>query len=174
MVGQPQDGPGLKMEKNELIQKTASELLEKLGIQTEKVEAVVDAEGSYQVAIESVSDSGVLIGYHGENLNSLQKILSLICYKQSGEWVPLVVDVQGYRDERRSRLEELAENAAKRARFLQDPVTLPPMSAYERRLVHTKVAEIDGVWTESTGEGRDRRVVIRPGTRPEGSGTAAS
>ena len=56
----------------------------------------------------------------------------------------------------------MAVGAAKRARFLQESVPLPPMNSYERRLVHTAVSEISGVRTESVGEGRERRVVIYP------------
>lgn len=147
----------------ETIQKIASELLEKMSVAPDSLVVEEDEEGNFKVVIDSEADSGVLIGYHGENLNSLQRMLSLISYKSLGEWKRIIVDVSGYRDERQARLEELAENAAKRVRFLQDPVTLPPMSAFERRVIHLKVSEIPGVSTESTGEGRERRVVIRPG-----------
>lgn len=155
----------------ETIKKLTSELLEKIGIKPDHLEVQDDTEGNFNVSIDSGEDSGVLIGYHGESLNSLQRILSLICYKSLGEWKRIIVDISGYRGERQERLEELAENAAKRVRFLQDPVTLPPMNAFERRVIHMKVAEIPGVWTESTGEERGRRVVIRPGEKPNNSVT---
>lgn len=154
-------------ETSETIKKNTSELLEKMSIVVSSLSVEEDKEGNFNVMLDAEEDSGVLIGYHGENLNSLQRILSLICYKSSGEWQRVIVDVSGYRDERRTRLEELAENAAKRVRFLQDPVTLPPMNAFERRIVHMKVAEIPSVWTESAGEGWERRVVIRPGEKAE-------
>jgi len=153
----------------ETIKNTASELLGKMGVEPDEVKIEEDDEGNFKVVIDAEEDSGVLIGYHGGNLNSLQRILSLICYKDFGEWRRVIVDVSGYRDERRARLEELAENAAKRVRFLQDPVTLPPMSSFERRIVHMKVSETPGVWTESTGEGRERMVVIRPGEKEQKS-----
>jgi len=152
---------------SETVKKIASELLEKMEIATSDLTVEEDEDGTIRVVIASEEDSGVLIGYHGENLNSLQKIISLIYQRQLGEWKQILVDAQGYREERRAKIEELAENAAKRVRFLQDATTLPPMNAFERRIVHLKVAEIPGVWTESIGEGRDRRVVIKPGEKQE-------
>ena len=143
------------------IEKFTTELLDLLGIDYQDVE-VVEEDDSFCVNISCEEDSGMLIGYHGQSLDAFQKLLSLFCYKSTGEWQHILVDVEGYRAERENSLRELAENAANRARFLNEPVALSPMNSYERRLVHTAVGELEDVRTESTGEGRDRRVVIYP------------
>ena len=132
-----------------------------MGIDYQDVEGV-EEEDSFRVNISCEDDSGMLIGYHGQSLDAFQKLLSLFCYKSTGEWQHILVDVEGYRAEREDTLKELAENAANRARFLGESVALSPMNSYERRIVHTAVGELEGVRTESTGEGRDRRVVIYP------------
>jgi len=152
------------VEVNETIQKIAEELLEQVGVEGAKAE-VSDVDDSFRVRLESTGDEGILIGFHGENLNALQQILTLLVYRATGELQALLVDVGDYRQERRDRLEELAGNVAKRVRFLQDPVTLPPMNPYERRLVHLTIQEIPGVFSESTGDGRERRVVIKAGEK---------
>lgn len=145
----------------ETIEKFTHELLDLLGISYQDVE-VVEEDDAFRVNISCEEDSGILIGYHGQSLDAFQKLLSLFCYKSTGEWQHVLVDVEGYREEREESLQELAENAANRARFLGEPVALSPMNSYERRIVHTAVGELEGVRTESTGEGRDRRVVIYP------------
>lgn len=108
-------------------------------------------------------DANVLIGYHGETLNSLQNIVNTILYRQfKEEGVGVVIDISGYRKEREEKLIKIAKNASDKAKSLNKSIALYPMNSYERRLVHTKVSEIDGVSSESDGEGRDRRVIIRP------------
>ena len=158
------------MSKNiEIIEQMANELLERMGVAIDDL-AVTESEESFRVEVGSKADRGVLIGYRGENLNSFQQVLALLCYRVLGGWQRILVDVEGYREAQRERLESLAVSAAKRVRFLQDPVTLSPMNSYERRLVHTAVSEVPGVVTESVGEGRNRRVVIHP-SDPGGENT---
>ncbi len=154
------------MEAIEIIEKFSYEMLEQLGVSYEDVEVVAE-EDSFRVNISCDEDSGILIGYHGQSLEAFQKILSLLVYRTLGEWQKILVDVEEYRADRENKLRELAESAANRARFLREPVTLSPMNSYERRIVHTAVGELEDVWTESTGEGRDRRVVIYPGDTGE-------
>ena len=139
-----------------MIEQIANELLEHMGISVDGL-AVVESGDGFRVNIEAKADSGVLIGYRGDSLSAFQQILALICYRRSEEWLRILVDVEGYRNAQRERLADLAVGAAKRARFLQESVPLPPMNSYERRLVHTAVSGISGVRTESVGEGRERR-----------------
>jgi len=144
----------------ELIKKTTEELLTEVGFSA-KVEAL-DAEGSVSVSVDVGEENAMLIGFHGETLNSLQTVISLLLYKKLGVYTPLVLDVGGYRQERAEKIKQMAVNAADRARFLAKPIELSPMSPMERRLVHMFVAELPGVKSESLGEGRDRRVVVSP------------
>ena len=148
------------MEKTESVKKIAEELLEKLGLAVPI--AVSSEEDGYNLSLTGGGSSALLIGYHGETLNSLQTLISLLVYRQLGEKLPLIVDVDGYRKERMAKLKAIAVRACDKARFLNMAQSLPPMNAFERRLVHLFVSEITDMRSESVGEGRDRQVVIQP------------
>lgn len=143
------------------IEKITKDLIEKLGVSA-KISVSQTEEKSYRVDLDG-EDLGVLIGYHGETLSALQLILGLMVYKNLGEWVRVLVNVGDYREMREQKLTELAHRAADKVRFLQAPITLPPMSSFERRLVHTALSERNNeVVTESVGGGSERRVVVKP------------
>ena len=150
------------VDKKEKLKKTTEELLDRLGLGPAEV-TVEEGTEDEGLKIEITGDDlGVLIGYHGETLSSLQHLLGMITYRALGEWVPLLVDVAGYRQARGQKLTEIAHAAADRVRFLQKEVELVPMPAWERRLIHLIVADSDGVSSGSIGEGYSRRVVIKP------------
>lgn len=106
------------------------------------------------------TSSGVLIGYRGETLNALQTILATIANKNSENKIKLILDIENYREKRAKVLENLAEKEAKIVIRTGKNVTLEPMSAYERKIIHTKLQENKKVETYSIGEGDNRRVVI--------------
>ncbi len=149
------------MNVTETVEKFTYEILDRLGVDYEDVE-VIEEEDSFRVNINCDEDSGILIGYHGQSLDAFQKVLSLLTYRSLGNWRKILVDVEGYRADREDKLQDLAKSAANRALFLGESVALSPMNSYERRIIHTVVGDLEGVWTESTGEGRERRVVIYP------------
>ena len=101
-----------------------------------------------------------LIGYRGETLNALQTLLTAIADKEAGEKVRVEVDALGYREKRRTALEELAEKIAKTVVRTRKSVTLEPMTPYERKIIHTKLQEHPRVKTVSVGEGTHRKVVV--------------
>lgn len=147
------------MEKKEkFIKELLEEVLRRLGV-TATV-SVVPEEDRFKVEILS-ENLGLLIGYHGEVLSSLQLFLSLAAYNKFGEWVSLIVDAGGYRKEREERLKGLAQRAIDKVRFLAQPIELPPMSPHERRIIHLTVSEQEDVLSESVGEDRERRVVVK-------------
>lgn len=121
-----------------------------------------DSKDEYYLVNLSGSDLGVIIGYHGESLAALQTTLGLMVSKQVGQWVPLIVDVNSYRKEREDKVRDMARGAVDKAKFLLKPVELPPMVAFERRLAHMEISKHAGVISESTGEGYNRRVVVKP------------
>lgn len=143
-----------------LIRKTAEELLGQLGVGA-AVAVAENPEGGCRVDL-SGQDLGILIGFHGETLSSLQLILNLMVHQRLGEWRRILVDVEGYRREREAKLTDLAKRSADRVRFLRSPVTLSPMPPFERRLVHLALQEDESVVTESVGERWERRVVVKP------------
>ncbi|MEK7861807.1 MAG: RNA-binding cell elongation regulator Jag/EloR [Chloroflexota bacterium] len=114
------------------------------------------------------AELGALIGRGGENLVALQQIVSAITSKKVGRSVHIGVDIEGYRRRREDQLREMASRVAARVRATGNAVTLEPMLAYERRVVHLVVQEQQGVRTESVGIEPNRRVVISstaPGAR---------
>ena len=101
-----------------------------------------------------------LIGYRGENINALQVIISSIANKKSSSKVNVFVDVAGYKEKRIKTLEELAEKISKTVIRTGKAITLEPMTAYERKIIHTKLQQNNKVKTFSKGEEPHRRLVI--------------
>jgi spoIIIJ-associated protein len=107
-------------------------------------------------------DLGILIGRRGQTLACLQYLVRLIVGHQTEAWVPIVIDVEGYKQRRYEALQALAWRLAEQVKASKMPFTLEPMLAYERRIIHLALADHADVTTESIGEGEARRVVIRP------------
>ena len=106
------------------------------------------------------SSMGKLIGYRGEGMNSLQHIMnSLPVVKENNQHV--ILDIEGYREKRKEALERMAKRTAEKAIANQKNIALEPMNAYERRIVHEIVATMQGVTTESVGEGKYRHIVFK-------------
>lgn len=105
-------------------------------------------------------DLAVLIGRHGRTLESLQTLVSLLVSRKLGFRYPISIDVEGYKSRRHDKVVSMAQNAASRAVAQNRSVSLPPMSAYERRLVHIALRDDDRVETHSEGTDPERRVVI--------------
>lgn len=105
-------------------------------------------------------DLAVLIGRHGRTLESLQTLVSLLVSRKLGFRYPVSVDVEGYKSRRHDKVISMAKSAASRAISQGRTVNLPPMSAYERRLVHIALREDDRIDTHSEGVDPERRVVI--------------
>ena len=150
--------------RNKVILETAVELFEDINREVDDifVEDLETEDETEQVLVGvTVTEPASLIGYRGKSLASLQQILSLIVKNKLGYWVRVLLDVNEYRSEQEKRLTDIAKNAATRVKETEERAILSPMSSYERRLCHMAVAEIEGVETESEGEGEDRHVVIR-------------
>ncbi len=107
-------------------------------------------------------DLGILIGRHGETLSCLQHIARLIVAQQMKAWVTITIDVEGYKQRRYQALQALAWRMAEQVKARGMPVTLRPMPAYERRIIHLALADHPDAATQSIGEGEARKVVIQP------------
>ena len=124
-----------------------------------KVEAVAkENEISFVVTGENL---GKLIGYHGENIHAIQLLLSGIKLRNEGA-VRVYLDINGYKANKNQTIIDLANKVAEQAIKIERNIHLDPMSAYDRRIVHTTLQERDDVTTESTGEGEKRHVVVKP------------
>ncbi len=134
------------------------ELLEK--ISDKKFEYSVEIkEQNIEVTING-EDSGFLIGYRGEVLNSLQTIMSSIANKNSNSRIKVILDIENYRNKRKETLENLAVKVSKTVSKTGKSITLEPMGAYERKIIHSKLQESKYVTTHSIGEEPNRRIVI--------------
>lgn len=143
-----------------------SELLEKMRVSggvTGYLTEPDDVTGQ-QVNIIDISgdDLGVLIGPRGETLDALQFLSRLMVSHRLHRRASFVVDVEGYRQRREQALTRLAERMAEKARQRGEPISLEPMAAFERRIIHMTLRDAEDVYTESTGEGKQRRVRIIP------------
>ena len=136
-----------------------------------------------ELKIDIVGENlGILIGYHGEILDSLQYLTYLavnngeedaepeIGKDGKSETVRISIDVENYRKKREETLRELAKKMADRVSKYQRSITLEPMSSYERRIIHSTIQDIEGVTTYSVGQDNDRKIVITRENAAGGSG----
>ena len=103
---------------------------------------------------------GALIGRRGETMESLSYLASLVANRLEGDYIKLGLDVAGYRDKRESDLTALAQRIGAKVRKTGRSFAMEPMNPYERRIIHSAISKMEGVRSESKGEGRDRRVII--------------
>lgn len=140
-------------------EKLIQELFDKLGI-TATAEVQTN-EDTLDVLLQT-EDSGILIGYHGETLESLQLIFSLAISKKVGRFIRITMDVGDYRKQRTEYLENLASQMKESVLREQRERVVTSLKAWERRVVHLLLQEDPDVVTESRGIGRDRVLVIKP------------
>ncbi|MDA1334907.1 MAG: hypothetical protein O2794_02735 [bacterium] len=109
------------------------------------------------------NDAGLLIGEDGGNLSALNYLIRKVIDKQvEGAYGQYLIDVNDYQRRRYEELRDKARMGAQRVRYFKKDVSLEPMTAFERRIVHMALQEYSDIETESTGEGLMRRVVIKP------------
>ncbi len=143
-------------------------LIERLGLEASVVSEMKPpvAGGEDAPAIVTLNvkgdDLGILIGRRGQTLASLQHIVRLIVANQAKARVPIVIDVEGYKQRRYEALQALARRVAEQVKERGRPFALEPMPAYERRIIHLTLSDSSDVTTESAGEGEVRKVVIVP------------
>ena len=126
--------------------------------------------GEKRISVDGDS-AGVLIGHHGETLDSLQYLTNLAANKkiegEKREYIKVTVDVEGYRAKREETLRSLARRMADKVLRYKKSVMLEPMNPYERRIIHSEVQNIAGVATNSIGSENNRRVVIYLDTKAQ-------
>lgn len=123
---------------------------------------IEDTKDGFFVSIET-EDAGRLIGARGESLEGLQLLINqIISQKQKeGEFKRVILDVSGWRKQKEEDLKKQAESWGKQVLETKQQLELEPQSPWQRRVVHMVIGEMDGVETESVGEGRDRHIVIK-------------
>ena len=119
-----------------------------------------DGENGELILDVNGGDLAVLIGRHGRTLDALQMVLTSLMSSRIKFYYPIVVDIESYKSRRKKKLIDMAKSSAARAKERGGKVTLSPMNAYERRIIHLALVNDDGVVTHSEGEDPERRVVI--------------
>jgi len=141
------------------IQKKTEELLSLLDVKA-AVSVVMEGDVA-QINLET-DETGMLIGYHGETLEALQLILSLMLVKELGEFVRVSLEIGDYRKNREEYLQHLVEQTKERALAEDHPIALQDLKSWERRIVHLMLQDDTEVTTESEGVGRERVLTIKP------------
>jgi spoIIIJ-associated protein len=130
-----------------------------LGVDVE-VDIDIEEDGLHCDLNTSADDGGLLIGRHGATLDALQYLTLRVLQAEGIDRMRITLDVAGYRTRREKTLRQLAQNAAAKVLDTGESYHFEPMSAMERRVVHMTVLGIEGLATESEGEGRRRHVVV--------------
>lgn len=142
------------------IKKHSKELLLKLGFD---VEPIISEKDEIIYINLQIDEPGLLIGRGGEGLEALQHVLRLLIMRdEEVGLVNIILDISGYRDKKVENIKKLARDKAYMVLSTGIEETLPEMSSYERRVVHMVCTNIADIETESVGEGKERRVVIKP------------
>ena len=134
------------------------EVIAKMGVENVTFSAVQKGEATI-IRLDG-EKLGALIGRRGETMESLSYLASLVANRLEGDYIKLGLDVAGYRDKRENDLTVLAQRIGNKVRKTGRSFAMEPMNPYERRIIHSAISKMEGVRSESKGEGRDRRVVI--------------
>ncbi len=143
---------------------TISKLLSLMGLQAQVSAHYGEAREDRRPIMVDIrgSDLGILIGRRGETLDAFQYVASLMVGKEVGQFIHLVVDVEGHRDRRQRQLQQLARRMAEQVIKTGRKLTLEPMPASERRIIHMELRDHPAVTTQSAGEEPHRKVTILP------------
>lgn len=127
-----------------------------------KIEVLVsENNGSYNIDLTSSDETGLLIGFRGENISSIQTVLGIILRNVTGEWVPVTVNVGDYRQKQEQKLFELADQAVQRALETNEPQPIYNLTPAQRRIVHLHLSERKDILTESQGVEPERFLVVK-------------
>jgi spoIIIJ-associated protein len=147
-----------------VVQSVVAELIERMRIKADVTAKYIEPQDEKDQRLVLVdiegNDLSILIGRRSETLNALQYITSLIVSKELDRWVPLMIDIQGYRNRRERQLRQLGRRMAEQAVQSGRKQTLEPMPANERRVIHMELRNHPQVYTESVGEEPNRKVTI--------------
>jgi len=145
---------------NDQIKILTEKLLSLAGVNA-GIEVVDMGENTYEVNLSTEDETGLLIGFRGENINAIQTVLGIMLKGQTGEWYRLIVNVGDYRQKQEEKLKELATQSADRAVETKESQPIYNLNASQRRIVHMHLSERDDITTESEGVEPERYLVIK-------------
>lgn len=144
----------------EAIEKLTKELFTLAGVDV-KVSVTENEEENYEVNLETSEETGLLIGFRGENINAIQTVLGIMVKGVTGEWVRLIVNIGDYRQKQEQKLFDLADQSADRAIETKEPQPIYNLTAGQRRIIHMHLSKRDDVVTESQGVEPERFLVVK-------------
>lgn len=148
------------MKTKEIIENSLNKIFSHIGIKP-KVSIEEKEENVYSILVDG-NDLNFLIGFRGQSLDALQNILKMIVFRKTQNQPIITLDINQYRDRKVERIQDLTRSFIDKVRFFQKEMELPRMNPWERRQVHVLISEYDDIFSESTGEGENRRVVLKP------------
>jgi len=144
------------------LRKTVEALLRLMGFSNVSVSLKQPSPESALTIAVSMEEAGILIGERGANLRAFDYITKLVVRRLVPDGPRFIVDINNYREERISELKDYTREVAGRVAREEREIEMEPMSSYERRIVHTELTSRPDLTTESTGNGAERRVVVKP------------
>ena len=147
------------MEEKDIIKEIIAELLKKMNISGS---VLVENFENDIIANIQTEEAGFLIGQAGKNLEAFQYLSRTLVNKKNEQSIQFIVDVNNYRKDRIESLRSLAKNIAKQTLTEKVSITLRPMPAFERRIIHLALFAHPNIKTESVGDGTERRIIVRP------------
>ncbi len=148
------------MNHKEIIENTIKELLKKMNFNGDVF--IEDADKDNIFVNIQTKEASFLIGQSGMNLEALQHLARVLVSKRNNQTVNFILDINSYKKQRIESLRELAGKIAEQTTMEKVAITLRPMSAYERRVIHLALFDNPHIKTESVGEGLERRIVVKP------------
>ncbi|HEY6737094.1 MAG TPA: R3H domain-containing nucleic acid-binding protein [Candidatus Saccharimonadia bacterium] len=155
----------------EVAKQRLEELIAFMGINVDARAETTD--DGIELTVDSTPASPRLIGHRGETLRSIEYLVNQMVKRHDAAAPRILIDIAGYKQARKHSLEELAHEVADRVKESGKTESLKPMNPAERRIVHMTLRTIDGVMSESDGEGRNRHIVVRSAAATEGAVTEA-
>ncbi|MDO8557686.1 MAG: R3H domain-containing nucleic acid-binding protein [bacterium] len=146
----------------ETLRKTAEALLRLMGFFDISVSLRQNAPDEPLTVAVSTDNAGMLIGEQGTNLRAFEYVTKLIVRRMLPEGPRFIIDINNYREERVTELRSYAREVASKVAREGQQIELEPMSSYERRIIHSELTAHPDITTESTGDGLERRVVVKP------------
>lgn len=145
---------------NDKIKVLTEKLLSLAGVSAE-IDVIDMGDKTYEVNLSTEDETGLLIGFRGENINAIQTVLGIMLKGMTGEWYRLIVNVGDYREKQEEKLKELATQSADRAIETKEPQPIYNLNASQRRVVHMHLAQRNDITTESEGVEPERYLVVK-------------
>ena len=152
------------IEQNEInkIKETAEEFFEEMTIAISNIDVKTSSETDVVDLDIKIDEPQILIGQGGQTLFEIQRLLRMVLNRKIKKAFYLNLDINEYKKQKIEYLKDLAKSLADQASLTKEEKSFPPMSAYERRIIHAELAQRQDVITESQGDGFDRHIVIKP------------